>query len=110
MVVWRINAFMQMPSVLTRRDYEDSLVTFYFGRGPDYLSLCQKHAYRDLQRTLHGIGKQQFVREKAQKEAHAIIACLSDMGIAQNTAALATTAQISPAFFDMMFPFWIVEL
>jgi hypothetical protein len=32
------------------------------------------------------------------------------MGIAQNTAALATTAQISPAFFDMMFPFWIVEL
>jgi hypothetical protein len=64
----------QMPSVLTRRDYEDSLVTFYFGRAPDYLSLCQKHAYRDLQRTLHGIGKQQFVREKAQKEAHAIIA------------------------------------
>jgi hypothetical protein len=32
------------------------------------------------------------------------------MGIAQNTAALATTAQISPAFFDMMFSFWIVEL
>jgi hypothetical protein len=27
------------------------------------------------------------------------------MGIAQNTAALATTAQISPAFFDMMFSF-----
>jgi hypothetical protein len=36
--------------------------------------------------------------------------CLSDMGIAQNTAALATTAQISPAFFDMMFSCWIVEL
>jgi hypothetical protein len=32
------------------------------------------------------------------------------MGIAQNTAALATTAQISPAFFDMMFSFGIVEL
>jgi hypothetical protein len=32
--------------------------------------------------------------------------CLSDMGIAQNTAVLATTAQISPAFFDMMFSFF----
>jgi hypothetical protein len=74
MAVWRINAFMQMPSVLTQRDYEDSLITFYFGRGPDYLSLCQKHAYRDLQRTLRGIGKQQIVGEKARKKAHAIIA------------------------------------
>jgi hypothetical protein len=31
--------------------------------------------------------------------------CLSDMGIAQNTAALATTAQISPAFLDITFSF-----
>jgi hypothetical protein len=34
----------------------------------------------------------------------------SDMGIVQNTTAQATAAQISPAFFDMMLSFWIVEL
>jgi hypothetical protein len=34
----------------------------------------------------------------------------SDMGIVQSTAAQATAAQISPAFFDMMPSFWIVEL
>jgi hypothetical protein len=34
----------------------------------------------------------------------------SDMGIVQSTAAQATAAQISPAFFDMMLSFWIVEL
>jgi hypothetical protein len=32
------------------------------------------------------------------------------MGIVQNTAAPATIAQISPAFFGMMFSLWIVEL
>jgi hypothetical protein len=34
----------------------------------------------------------------------------SDMGIVQSTAAQATAAQISPAFFDIMLSFWIVEL
>jgi hypothetical protein len=34
----------------------------------------------------------------------------SDMGIVQSTAAPATAAQISPAFFDMMLSLWIVEL
>jgi hypothetical protein len=34
---------------------------------------------------------------------------LSDMGTAQSTAAVATAAQISPAFFDMMF-FFLVSL
>jgi hypothetical protein len=45
-----------MPSILQRSDYEDYLILLYFGRDDDYLSLCQRRAYRDLQRTLHGIG------------------------------------------------------
>jgi len=32
---------------------------------------------------------------------------LSDMGTIQSTAAVATAAQISPAFFDMMFSFLV---
>jgi len=44
-----------MPSILQRSDYEDCLIFLYFGRGEDHLSLCQRRAYGDLQRTLHGI-------------------------------------------------------
>jgi hypothetical protein len=46
----------RMPSILKRADYEECLVTFYFGPGEDYFSLCHKRAYRDFQRTLHKIG------------------------------------------------------
>jgi hypothetical protein len=46
-----------MPSILKPADYEECLIAFYFGRGEEYLSLCHKRAYGDLQRTLHGIGK-----------------------------------------------------
>jgi len=46
-----------MPSILKPADYETCLVTFFFGRGEDYISLCHKRAYRDMQRTLDGIGK-----------------------------------------------------
>ncbi len=41
-------------SRLTRRDYEDFLVTLYFGYGRDDLWLCIDRAYRDFSRTMRG--------------------------------------------------------
>src|ERR1035437_8287222 len=50
---WPMDSF----DVPTRADQEDFLVRLYFGAGDNYLSLCIKRAYRDFNRTLHGIGK-----------------------------------------------------
>lgn len=56
-----------MPSILQRSDYEECLIFLYFGRNPDRLSLCREHAYRDFQRTLHGIGDSPKAEEAWKK-------------------------------------------
>jgi hypothetical protein len=48
-----------MPSGPTRADCENFLVRAYFGRLDDPLKACLKRAYRDVARTLHGIGELQ---------------------------------------------------
>lgn len=50
---------MNQNSKLTRSDYEKYLVYLYFGKNEDkdYLLNCIKRAYRDFNRTIHGINK-----------------------------------------------------
>ena len=43
--------------VLNRTDWTQYLIQLYFGKG-EPLSCCLDRAYRDFNRTLHGIGKQ----------------------------------------------------
>jgi len=43
--------------MIDRRDYEDYLVRLYFGKTTDFLECCISRAYRDFNRTLHGIAK-----------------------------------------------------
>ena len=45
---------MKTYSIITRSDYEEYMLRVYFGRG-DYLSRCIDRAYRDFNRTLHGL-------------------------------------------------------
>jgi hypothetical protein len=47
---------MPTNSIITRADYENYLVTVYFGSNPDLLTACINRAYRDFNRTLHGFG------------------------------------------------------
>jgi len=44
-----------MKSGLTRHDWEEYLIRLYFGNKSDLIILCINRAYRDLNRTLHGI-------------------------------------------------------
>ena len=70
-----------MPSTLQRSVYEDCLIVFYFGRGKDNLSLCQRRAYGDFQRTLHGIGKfpkAEEARNQADKALNEMFAKIRD--------------------------------
>lgn len=46
---------MQTRSLLSRADYEEYLITLYFGSGADLLSHCLDRAYRDFSRTLRGL-------------------------------------------------------
>lgn len=48
---------MNIPSRLTREDYENYLVYLYFGTDQDLLKACINRAYRDFNRTMHGFGK-----------------------------------------------------
>lgn len=76
---------MNKQSVLTRSDYlhylrylaeststdEDVLVHKYFGTGHDYLLNGINRAYRDFNRTLHGLGKlstKEILREQARNK------------------------------------------
>ncbi len=57
-------------SRLTRSDYEEFLVSAYFGYGRDYLWLCIDRAYRDFNRTMRGFGKldgKSEVRQQARQ-------------------------------------------
>lgn len=46
---------MQTRSLLSRADYEECLITLYFGLGADLLSNCLDRTYRDFSCTLHGL-------------------------------------------------------
>jgi len=46
-----------MKSTLTRHDWEEYLIRLYFGNKGDLITLCINRAYRDLNRTLHGIDR-----------------------------------------------------
>lgn len=57
-------------SELTRADWEDYLILLYFGRS-GYFDGCIDRAYRDFNRTLHGIGcldKKEEIYIKAKTE------------------------------------------
>jgi hypothetical protein len=46
---------MQSRSLLSRADYEEYLITLYFGSGADQFTNCLDRAYRDFSRTLRGL-------------------------------------------------------
>ena len=46
---------MTAKSILTRDDYEAYLIRLYFGKRDSYLLDCMQRAYRDFNRTLHGL-------------------------------------------------------
>ena len=46
---------MNPQSKLTRKDYEDYLVSLYFGTDQDLMTACIKRAYLDFNRTMHGL-------------------------------------------------------
>ena len=48
---------MNPQSKLTRKDYEDYLVSLYFGTDQDLMTACIKRAYLDFNRTMHGYAK-----------------------------------------------------
>jgi hypothetical protein len=73
--------------LLELADREACLIAFYFGRDEDYFSLCHKRAYRDLQRTLNGIGKPEM--REARPRANA---ALSRMFVEIKSMASATQA------------------
>jgi hypothetical protein len=78
---------------LQRSDYEDCLIVLYFGRG-EPLSLCLRRAYRDFQRTLHGISKRNdFAKaEKARGGA--------DEALTQMITAIRGMDRVTQAKFD----------
>lgn len=59
---------MRTQSILTRADYEDYLVTLYFGLATDHLINCIDRAYLDFSRTLHGL---RMVETKSDVHAQA---------------------------------------
>ena len=54
---------MTAHSTLTRADYENYLISLYFGSDQDLLKACINRAYRDFNRTLRGFGKFENVDE-----------------------------------------------
>ncbi len=58
---------MSEKSKLSHIDYEDFLVYLYFG-GDDNLTRCIRRAYRDFNRTLHGMGSL-LDKEQTYKQA-----------------------------------------
>lgn len=62
-------------SELTRADWEDYLILLYFGRS-DYLVGCIDRAYRDFNRTLHGLGSLENKDDIYEKAKTKLAKCL----------------------------------
>ncbi|SRR6266567_1258710 len=65
-------------SLLTRADWEDYLILLYFGRS-DYMEGCIDRAYRDFNRTLHGLGVMDNKDELYENGKNKLRKCLSNL-------------------------------
>lgn len=63
--------------MLRRSDYEDFLIRVYFGDDGDALARCLRRAYRDFNRTLHGINDE--TRREAEKTLSDQLSCVRAM-------------------------------
>ena len=62
-----------------RSEYEDLLIFFYFGADEDRLRACQRRAYLDFNRTMHGIRGNDTAYGNAQKKMAHSFAAIRDM-------------------------------
>ena len=79
---------MQIFHIPTPGDQFEYLLRLYFGSDPDRLSRCIGRAYRDLNRTLHGLAKipdGDGLRVQASAVVRAFLADLSGASLAQAT-------------------------
>jgi hypothetical protein len=71
-----------MPSILQRSDHADFLTRVYFGRAEraeDWLRACWRRAYRDFNRTLHGVSRNQDVYWRAEEALSQMLASVRSM-------------------------------
>jgi len=67
-----------MSSILTRLDYEDFLIHVYFGPPANHpLKAYWRRAYRDFNRTLHGISDD--VHQKAEEALNHVLLSVKEM-------------------------------
>ena len=79
---------MQIFHIPTPGDQFEYLIRLYFGSDPDRLSCCIGRAYRDLNRTLHGLAKipdGDGLRVQASAVVRAFLADLSGASLAHAT-------------------------
>jgi hypothetical protein len=84
---------MPVSSIITPKDYENYLVYLYFGSGKDLLAGCIQRAYRDFNRTLHGIGDFSHADEVKNKAVSLLTESLRKL-------QLAPEEQVSSLVFD----------
>src|SRR6266567_8863849 len=63
----------------THGDQYEFLLRLYFGTDPDALSACVRRAYRDLNRTLHGVARLPDTVELGKRAAARVRAAMAEL-------------------------------
>ena len=81
---------MSAFAVPTREDQINFLLRLYFGAGKDPLNACVQRAYRDLNRTLHGVSR--LAEGVELRERASLLLCSGLTSIADSGTVLAQEA------------------